>query len=68
MIRRPWVLYRQCVAVFNESILTSACAVASDVAVESHADRPGLCVVTLQRRKSRGRGIGWIFRLVARAE
>jgi hypothetical protein len=34
----------------------------------SHADRPGLCVVTLQRRKSRGWGTGWIFRLVARAE
>jgi hypothetical protein len=58
-----------CAKVLDSKILSSACAVASDVAVEfSHADRPGLCVVTLQRRKSRGWGTGWIFRLVAGAE
>jgi hypothetical protein len=34
----------------------------------SRAGRPDLCVVTLQRRKGRGWGIGWAFRVVAPAE
>ena len=52
-----------------DEVLISACAVASGVAVEFIACRPARPVRGhLARRKSRGWGIGWAFRVVALAE
>jgi hypothetical protein len=54
----------QRVDIREKKILSSGCAVASGVAVEFIACRAGpVCTWSLQRRKSRGRGTRWIFRL-----